>query len=147
MAAQTGYRPATDRLRPAAVAAPRLNLNLAAALRALPGVDVDAGLAITRGSPERFAKLLRMFATNHVDDLAKLREALDRGDRSNAELVAHSLKGASGTLCLSEVYRLAGEVNARVRSDAAVDQVFEAIPALDDALTAVCAGIEALPLH
>ena len=140
-------KPAADRQRPSAVAAPRLNLNLTAALRALPGVDVDAGLAITRGSPERFAKLLRMFATNHVDDMGKLREALDRGDRSNAELIAHSLKGASGTLCLSEVYRLAGEVNARVRSDAAVDQVFEAIPALDDALTAVCAGIEALPLH
>ncbi len=116
------------------------------ALRALPGVDVDAGLSITRGSPERFAKLLRMFATNHIADMVRLRGALQIGDRTTAELVAHSLKGASGTLCLTEVYRLAGEVNALVRSDAAVDQVFAAIPALDDALTAVCTGVEALPV-
>lgn len=129
------------------VAAPRADVDLLAALRTLPGVDVEGGLAITRGSPERLAKLLRMFATNHVGDMTRLRESLSCGDRTTAELVAHSLKGASGTLCLTDVYRLAGEVNAQVRSDTAVDRIFEAIPALDDALTAVCAGIEALPLH
>ena len=133
--------------RQASAAVPRINLNLAAALRLLPGVDVDGGLAITRGSPERFAKLLRMFATNHVGDMAKLRDALARGNRTDAELVAHSLKGASGTLCLTEVYQLAGELNTLVRSDAAADEILASIPALDDALTAVCDGIEALPTN
>ena len=140
-------KPSVRKLVSPVVATHSADGDLAAALRGLPGIDVEGGLAVTRGSPERLAKLLRMFAANHVTDMERLRESLSRGDRTAAELVAHSLKGASGTLCLTEVYRLAGEVNALVRSDTAVDRIFTAIPALDDALMAVCAGIEALPTH
>ena len=126
---------------------PRPGVNLVSALRSLPGVDVDAGLAITRGSPERFAKLLRMFAITHVADMARLRDALQAGDRATAEMIAHSLKGSSGALCLTEVYRLAGEVNTQVRVDTPGDQVSVAITALDEALTAVCSGIQALSIE
>lgn len=114
------------------------------ALHALSGIDVDAALAKTRVSPERFAKLLVMFAANHVNDITRLRSALQAGDWKTAEQISHSLKGVSGTLFLSEVYRLAVKINELVRSQAALDEIMVAIPALDDALTEVCSGIQSI---
>ena len=121
-----------------------VNLNQAAALRQIEGLDVDAGLAITRGSPERFTRLLKLFSSNHIEDVDKLRAALADGDRDLAGRIVHSLKGAAGTLCINRVYRLAAEFNQLVRGNAAVDVLNQAIPELEDELLEVCAAIEGL---
>ncbi len=68
-------------------------------------------LAITRGSPERFTRLLKLFSSNHIEDVDKLRAALADGDRDLAGRIVHSLKGAAGTLCINRVYRLARRRN------------------------------------
>ena len=124
---------------------PVASLNLAEALPLLAGVDVEGGLSITRGSPERFVRLLRLFVNGHLDDMPRLRQALADGDHQTAERIVHSLKGAAGSLFISRVYELATQLNARIRAGATVDEILAAIPALDAELQAVCTLISELP--
>ena len=118
---------------------------LAEALGAVAGIDLTIGLSITRGRPERYVRLLRLFAKDHSDDMQIVREHLLQGDREAAERVVHSLKGVAGTLGVSEVYPLVVELNKMLRSTATVDELLAVIPALDVALKTVCVGIDALP--
>ena len=136
-------------LPPHPVAAPEsttpLPLDLASALHRIAGVDVVAGLAMMRGSAERFSRLLQMFLTNHGDDINRLRSALSEGDMATAEHVIHSLKGVAGTLCINRLYDQAVLINTMIRENAAVDEIFAAIPAIEVELGSICAGIEGLP--
>jgi PAS domain S-box-containing protein len=132
---------------PAVVAAPEAVADsvLAEALGAVVGIDLTIGLSITRGRPERYARLLRLFAKDHADDVEVVRESLLQGNRDAAERVVHSLKGVAGTLGVSEVYPLVVELNKMIRSTATVDELLATIPALEAALKTVCTGIDALP--
>jgi len=115
------------------------------ALQLISGIDSDAGLAMMRGSAERFTRLLRMFAANHREDIFRLRAALAEGDMASAEHVMHSLKGVAGTLCINRVYQQATQLNAQIRANTAVDDILVAIPEIEAELGTVCASIEALP--
>ena len=132
---------------PAVIAAPTLDVDsaLSEALGQIIGIDLNMGLSITRGRPERYARLLRLFAKDHASDMERVRASLVQGDREAAERVVHALKGVAGTLGISEVYPLVVELNTLIRSSVAVDELFAAIPALDAALKTVCTGIDALP--
>jgi HPt (histidine-containing phosphotransfer) domain-containing protein len=102
-------------------------------------------MSITRGRPERYARLLRLFAKDHAGDMDKVRQSLQEGDREAAERVVHSLKGVSGTLGVHEVYPLVVELNKLIRSTVTVDELLAAIPAVEAALLSVCSGINSLP--
>ncbi|MGE5470841.1 MAG: PAS domain-containing protein [Bacteroidota bacterium] len=110
----------------------------------LPGVDLAVALAITRGNRERLARLLRMFAANHGGDVGLIRQAMTAADRDAAGRLVHSLKGASGALGINQVYALATELNALFRANAESAAIEALIVPLDDELTKVCRGIEAL---
>ncbi|MDZ4314941.1 MAG: PAS domain-containing protein [Azonexus sp.] len=130
---------------PVSVVPVRERSDLNAALRLIPGIDIDTGLAMMRGSAERFARLLRMFSVNHVSDIDRLRGALAEGDMANAEHLIHSLKGVAGTLCLNDLYEQANQLNSQIRQPAAVDDILAAIPEIEVELAAVCRSIDALP--
>ena len=147
-AALLKWLPRRDRVVSAPVqvaAAVTEEASVMAALQAIPGADIVNGLRITRGNPGRFAHLLRMFSANHCDDMRHLRAALAEANRDQAEHIAHGLKGTAGTLCLTEVYRMATALNEQIRSDVAVDTILASIPELEKALFAVCVAIEGLP--
>ena len=129
----------------AAAANPELDARLLEQLGEIPGIDLDAGLSITRGRPERFARLLRRFVADHGDDIGKLRAALDQGDQALADRISHSLKGVAGTLAIKEVYPLATAVNDAIRENVTVDALFALIFELETALTGVCQAIGKLP--
>jgi HPt (histidine-containing phosphotransfer) domain-containing protein len=132
--------------QPAALALdPELDTALLDALGEVPGIDLDAGLAITRGRPRRFLRLLRRFAADHADDINKLRTALDQGDQALADRLSHSLKGVAGTLAIKEVFPLATALNDAIRSNVTVDALFGPISELEVALSEVCQAIGKLP--
>ena len=122
-----------------------LPLDLTSALQLIPGVDIAAGLAMMRGNAERFSRLLQMFLSNHGADINRLRSALSEGDMATAEHVIHSLKGVAGTLCINRLYDQAILINTMIRENAAVDEIFAAIPSIEVELDSICAGIERLP--
>jgi len=111
----------------------------------VPGLDLESGLHITRGNPDRFARLLRIFASSHAGDIGLLQAALAAGDLAAAEATVHGLKGAAGTLCISHLYDIAARLNSTIRDGAPLGIIEADIPALATELDAVCEAIAALP--
>ncbi len=81
---------------------------------AIAGLDVKAGLRMTRGSPEKFAALLRLFVEHHEGDMARLRSCLAGTDVEAARRLAHSLKGAAGSIGATVLYDLAAALEAAI---------------------------------
>ena len=76
----------------------------------LPGIELDAGLAKVRGNHRLLRKLLVEFHQDHADAARRLDEALEQGRSEEARRIAHSLKGAAGTLGARELSRAAEEL-------------------------------------
>ncbi|MDH4317375.1 MAG: PAS domain S-box protein [Desulfobulbaceae bacterium] len=70
----------------------------------LEGIDTGAALKRMGGNVELYIKLLRSFAPDNKNLLPELRKALVGNDRRAAVMLAHTLKGVSGNLGISNVY-------------------------------------------
>jgi PAS domain S-box-containing protein len=91
----------------------------------IPGLDVRIGLDSVRGRVGAYRKLLRLFAETHAGDVSTVRRHLAGGDRYEATRLAHSLKGAAGTLGATQVEAAARTLEMAIREerpDAAVEQ-------------------------
>lgn len=97
------------------------------------------------GKPERYLRLLRMFLEHHAEDMALLRERLGAGDRAGAERLAHSLKGAAGTLGATRLHRLASEINRDLLEPSDPGQAGERIAECERELAQLAAQVRALP--
>ncbi len=118
------------------------------AIATVPGLDAQAGLRMTRGNPERYAALLRLFVEHHEPDVAHLRDSLASGDREQAKRLAHTLKGAAGTVGATGLSGLATELDAAIgagRSEAEIAARIEAYAQAHQAFTAAVRAILAAP--
>jgi PAS domain S-box-containing protein len=97
--------------------------SLPAAMLAIPGLDAAAGLKVLRGKWSSYQRLLRLYMDSHENDMAKLRERHAAGDADETRRIAHSLKGAAGTLGANEVRELAAELELAIRDGAAREQI------------------------
>lgn len=88
---------------------------LLAALGSLPGLDANFGLQSVRGRLASYCRLLGKFASNHGEDFARIREELAQGNQNEARRLAHSLKGAAGTLGATAIRQSAAELEAAIR--------------------------------
>jgi len=88
---------------------------LRAQLAALPDLDIDFGLQAVRGRLASYSRLLGKFAGNHHDDFARIHQELAAGNNQEARRLAHSLKGAAGTLGASPLRQAAATLEAAIR--------------------------------
>lgn len=79
-------------------------------------VDLSELLAMMDGDHEIVQTFLMMFATEHANDVNKLEQALAEQDFSQAILISHSLKGASGSICADGVRQAAIIVEKQVKT-------------------------------
>jgi len=114
------------------------------ALQAIPGLDLERGLAVTRGNAERFLKLLHMYSENHAHDLLKVKMALQANNWQTAERIVHSLKGASATLGLNRIFDQASQIVLAIRADVPAEKLLNGVSGLETELNAVCAAIDDL---
>ncbi len=120
---------------------PQLGSDVMLALSQVPGINLHAGLKITKGNARRYLELLVMFCAHHQGDIDQVRVLLIDGRRSAAEHVAHSLTGASSNLQLVDIYQRAKALNQMIRQKLSLDEVFLAIPDLESALLDLQAAI------
>jgi HPt (histidine-containing phosphotransfer) domain-containing protein len=80
-----------------------------------PGVDLKRGLRMVANRPEKYLELLRRQSKTNIEAVANLRSAFAAGDRSAAERTAHTLKGATGSLGLTELFEAATRLNTLLR--------------------------------
>ncbi|MCO5761555.1 MAG: Hpt domain-containing protein, partial [Chromatiaceae bacterium] len=126
-----------------------------ARLPSIPGLDVAAGLKVARGRTRTYERLLSIFAHDHGDDVARLRDAVRNGDMATLGHLIHQLKGSSGNLGARELSALAESFLAAQRRDASdlperarevADGLESLLGALRAALAPAAAPVEALDL-
>ena len=66
---------------------------------------------------DEYLELLELFIDTGIVDVEKLRSAVEEGDAEEAANAAHSLKGASGSMGLMEIYDLAMTVENQARNN------------------------------
>jgi len=96
-------------------------------LRGLAGVDVDFGLKLLRGEASFYARILGKYALNHADDVQRLRALVMAGDYEGAYRIAHTLKGAAGTLGLMRIQASMVELIKGIHADCSASELEPAI--------------------
>ncbi len=98
---------------------------------ALENVDVDGGLKRVAGNKKLYRSLLTQFAEKEGDAAGQLSEALKAGDHSLAERIAHTVKGVSGNLGITQVQLAAASVEKALRqNDPAVSSLLAELDTL-----------------
>jgi CheY-like chemotaxis protein len=109
----------------------------------IPGIDVRSGLKRTGGHRQRYETLLRKFAEHQFGATESIRAALSSGDAATAERIAHSLKGAAGTLGAAPLSEAAAHAETAIKTGQGVDAALKDLSlSLDPVLAAI---VKALP--
>ena len=105
-------------------------------------LDLEQGLGMLHGKPDKYLNLLQRFATDHGDDPPRLTAAARSGDRSTLKFLAHALKGVAMNLGIRSVADPAARLE-RAATDASVlaDATAEPIAAIELALTELAAAL------
>lgn len=90
---------------------------LPAALRDFPGIDLVHGLTSVRGNTKKYLQLLHRLADDHRGDAQKIRSELEHGEMEKTRRIAHSLKGAGGTLGLSALEKSATAIEQALHNE------------------------------
>jgi PAS domain S-box-containing protein len=108
-----------------------------------PSIDRQAGLKFCGGELSSYQLIAGRFIELHGDDAARLRQAIDAGDRATAERIVHTLKGLGATLGADVLRMRAAGIEQRIRSGDAFAALQEDVAAFESVLTAVCAALRA----
>ena len=76
----------------------------------VPGFDLPAALQRMRGKRSSLERLLRLFRDSQQDAVPAIGRALDEQDYTTAARLAHSLKGASGSIGAIDLQESAGRL-------------------------------------
>jgi HPt (histidine-containing phosphotransfer) domain-containing protein len=96
-------------------------------LESIKGLDAAQGLAIMQNDLVSYSRLLGQFVSSHASDVAIIETHLNQGKYEEARGIAHSSKGAAGTLGLKDWHSSAADVEALLKSKAEPDQVRQAL--------------------
>jgi HPt (histidine-containing phosphotransfer) domain-containing protein len=78
---------------------------------------------------DEYLELLELFIDTGIVDVEKIRSAVEEGNAEEAGNAAHSLKGASGSLGLMEIYDLAQKTEKEARNNS-LDGLAESVQTL-----------------
>ncbi len=107
----------------------------------LPGLEVADGLERVAGNCRLYMRLLRQFVDRYERTSELIDNALKRGDRSLAEHVAHTLRGAAGNLGAVSVEEMAKRLEGSIRFGRPEKESSEILQGLADAIDEVVNGI------
>ena len=109
---------------------------------AVDGIDMEAALQRLGGNEDLLINVLGEFPGLFGDTVPDIREALGREDMETAERLAHTLKGAAGTIGAEAVQNAAMEVELAIGEDA-LDNLDELIDHVDATLNALLESLRA----
>ena len=92
------------------------NTALLEQLNTIEGLDTQTGLRNMRGDAEGYLRLLRQFDTAHGKGMQELRLQLEKKQADEARRIAHTIKGAAGTLGLKALQAAASVLEDYIRS-------------------------------
>jgi len=133
-----------DSAPPSAAAGPD-DQALLAQLAEIPGLDSRFGLLSVRGRLSSYSRLLGKFASNHDGDFAQIRQLLATGQAEEARRLAHSMKGAAGTLGAMAVQRSAAALDSAIKENQPPSVVEPLIGQTAQAYGELCRHLVKLP--
>ena len=86
-------------------------------LASIEGIDARLGIATVRNNAEFYLRLLHQFDLNHANDIQQLNDHLLHSQRDKARSIAHNLKGAAGTLGLTQIQNAATALDKQLRDN------------------------------
>jgi HPt (histidine-containing phosphotransfer) domain-containing protein len=114
----------------------------------MPGVQVREGLERLGMSPAQYAKFLRLFRDTKRGALDTIAAHIAKQDWAAAQLEVHSLKGTSGTLLATTLYKAAVTLDALLKQcrqgSAPVPGIAESLAELSRAHHELMAGLDRL---
>ncbi|WP_282875966.1 response regulator [Pseudomonas peli] len=84
----------------------------------IPGLDTYNGLRRVLGKESLYLDLLRRFCTDQASLVSDIRQALDVGDHSTAERLAHTCKGVAGSIGAPALAQLAAALESAINQQA-----------------------------
>ncbi|MCJ7683683.1 MAG: Hpt domain-containing protein [Desulfobacteraceae bacterium] len=85
---------------------------------------------------DEYLELMELFIDTGMVDIEKLRSAIEEGNAEEAAHAAHSLKGASGSLGLMEIYNLAMKSEKEALNNS-LDGLAESVQTLKEQLNSL----------
>ena len=128
---------------PAPPAAEAQRPNTAAAPPDIQGLDTAGALRRVAGNTALYLDLLGRFTQGHADAPARVRAALEAGDRTTAERIAHTVRGVAGNIGATRVQLAAGELEAALAKGEDTAAVAERLAHFDTEMAASAAAIRA----
>jgi two-component system sensor histidine kinase/response regulator len=87
-------------------------------LSGIPGFDADIGRLRLGGNEEAYIRLVRQFISHYKDNLAELPALLATHNLDGARMLAHSLKGAAGSIGAERIRKYAEQLESTLRAGA-----------------------------
>ena len=109
----------------------------------LPGIDAADAQERLLGNRHLLGRLLRQLVDDYRDAADRLRSLLDEGRRSEAQMLAHTLKGVAGNCSARPLFRIAADLE-QVLHDGEKDPDPADLDRLDEAVTAVAVAAQRL---
>jgi CheY-like chemotaxis protein/HPt (histidine-containing phosphotransfer) domain-containing protein len=109
----------------------------------LPGIDQESGLQRIGGNATAYKRVLLSFHSRFVWTAKELTILLEQGQRAEARLLAHSLRGVAGNLGASQVASDAARIEDAIRTGAPAE-LWAECAALQTSLDEVMSGLRSL---
>ena len=108
-------------------------------------LDRSAGLARVAGNEQLYSRLLWQFRDQQAQAVDQIRAAIEGGDRSLAERLAHTLKGVAGNVGAMQVHGAAATLEQLIHRNAAVSDIELATKTVAAAMNPLLAELLKLP--
>lgn len=114
-------------------------------LEHLPGIDLQRGLLFSRGKPEKYVNLLHKFANSTGQEALQILNIYKTGRYSEAQRLAHSLKGAAGFIGAQDIFEQASRLEMAIRDQQSSKTIEQLAQATFNALNLLLDAIHQLP--
>ncbi len=121
---------------------PGANLATTVVLPEIPGFGIESGLKHVSGDKELYLKLLRKFTDNHGEIPQQIRARLDIGDYAGAELLAHTIKGVSGTIGATGLQKISAKLEMAIRNGLPREEMEKAMASFTETHSAVISALK-----
>ena len=108
----------------------------------LPGIDVEAGMAVCMNNAALYTKLLKMFRQQAQDFPGQFEAALEQGDEVVTKRLAHTLQGTAGNVGAMEVQRAAAALDQACKEHCSTETLHARFTALREELANVVAVLK-----
>ena len=107
------------------------------------GLDTRLGLRRVMGQEGLYVALLRKFWSSQQNVSADMAEALEAGDWTRAERIAHTLRGVAGNIGAIDLANAAQGVETLIKQGASLDEIKASLQKPCDLLSALTGALQA----